>query len=244
MTQAAAPYFDERAVEQIRASLPAGIDQRRLDLLPRVLNHWSVTDLLEHLSQEDRATLRRRYDQLKEIGKCANNLRKALGAIDQSGMSWIAQEIEREEGSPPLPSTARWERLDEIKDRLKQEDDSLRKLAAATLTLIEELDGSLSGRRPRNICAYLIMKDIAAIFEWLTDRKATREVNRDDHKETGPFWRFAEPVWQVAFGTTRGLKSAMKNFAEARNLYQEQSPLLYNIALRHRTWGIFDRAPQ
>jgi hypothetical protein len=33
------PQFDERAVEQIRASLPKGIDQRRLDL-PRVLNEW------------------------------------------------------------------------------------------------------------------------------------------------------------------------------------------------------------
>jgi len=59
MTHAAAPHFDERA-EQIRASLPRGIDQRRLDLLPRVLNHWSVTDLLEHLSREDRATVRKR----------------------------------------------------------------------------------------------------------------------------------------------------------------------------------------
>jgi hypothetical protein len=228
MTQAAAPYFDERAVEQIRASLRAGIDQRRLDLLPRVLNHWSVTDLLEHLSQEDRATLRRRYDQLKEIGKCANNLRKALGAIDQRGISWIAQEIE-EEGSPPFPSTASWERLAEIKDRLKQEDDFLRKLAAAPVRLIEELDGSLSGRRPRNIRAYLVMKDLAAIFEWLTGRKAAREVDRIDHSETGPFFRFAQSIWPVVFGNSRGLKAAVKNFATARKLYQEHSPFLYNF---------------
>jgi len=58
------PQFDERAVEQIRASLPKGIDQRRLDLLPRVLNEWSRTDLREHLSRESRATVRERYDQL------------------------------------------------------------------------------------------------------------------------------------------------------------------------------------
>src|SRR5262245_64368558 len=49
------PHFDERAIEQIRASLPKGIDQRRLDLLPQVLNEWSRTDLREHLSREARA---------------------------------------------------------------------------------------------------------------------------------------------------------------------------------------------
>jgi hypothetical protein len=239
--EAAAPYFDERAVEQIRASLPAGIDQRRLDLLPRVLNHWSFSDLREHLSQEDRATLRRRYDQLTKIEKCANNLRKALGAIDQRGMSWIAQEIEHEEGSPPFPSTASWERLAEIKDRLKQEDDFLRKLAAAPVRLIEELDGSLSGRRPRNIRAYLVMKDIAALFEWLTDRKATREVGRDDHKETGPFWHFAAAVWPYVFGKGRyGLSSAMKNWETWHKRCGEESQLMKNIAIRHPTWGIFN----
>ena len=46
------PQFDEHAVEQIRASLPKGIDQRRLDLLPRVLNEWSRTDLRDDVAVE------------------------------------------------------------------------------------------------------------------------------------------------------------------------------------------------
>jgi hypothetical protein len=226
MPQAGAPYFDGRAVEQIRASLPTGIDQWRLDLLQRVLNHWSFSDLSEHLSQESRATLRRRYDQLTKIGKCANNLREALGSIDQRGVSWIAQEIGREEGSTPFPFTASRERLAEMKDRLKQEDDFLRKLAAATLTLIEE-DKRGQGQ-PRNIRACLVMKDLAAIFEWLTGRKAARGVDRTDHSETGPFFRFAQSIWPVVFGNTHGLKAAMKNFVEARKL-KEHSPFLYNV---------------
>ena len=82
--------------------------------------------------------------------------------------------------------------------------------------------------------------DLAAIFEWLTGRKAARGVDRTDHTETGPFWRFAESVWQVAFDTTRGLKAAMKNFVEARKLYQERSPFLSNLAFNHPTWGIFE----
>jgi hypothetical protein len=108
--------------------------------------------------------------------------------------------------------------------RIKQEDDFLRKLAAATLTLIKE-DKPGPGQ-PRNIIAYLVMKDLAAIFEWLTEKKAARGVDRTDHTETGPFWRFAESVWQVAFGTSRGLKAAMKNWAEARELYREHSSFM------------------
>ncbi len=137
ITQAAAPYFDERAVEQIRASLSTGIDQWRLDLLPRVLNHWSFSDLSEHLSQENRATLSRRYDQLTKIGQCANNLREALGAIDQRGISWIAQEITCENGNILSGSH---EKFTEMTERLKDEGDFLRKLAAATVRLIDELD--------------------------------------------------------------------------------------------------------
>jgi len=232
------PQFDERAVEQIRASLPKGIDQRRLDLLPRVLNEWSRTDLREHLSRESRATVRERYDQLSKIGTRANDLRQALEAIDQRGKSWIAQEIGREEGTP-LFSVSR-ERVAEMKERLKDEDDFLRKLATATARLIDELDESLSGRRPRNIRAYLVMMDLAAIFEWLTGGKAARGVDRTDHTESGPFWRFAESVWPVAFGATRGLTAAMKKWAEARNVYHEHSSFLYNLAMRRPEWGIFE----
>ena len=208
--EAAAPYFDERAVEQIRASLPTGIDQWRLDLLPRVLNHWSFSDLSEHLSQENRATLRRRYDQLTKIGKCANNLREALGAIDQRGISWIAQEIMCENGNILSGSH---EKFTEMTERLKDEGDFLRKLAAATVRPIEELDESLSRGHPRNKCAYLVMMDLVAIFEWLTDTKPTREVDRDLGKDTGPFWHFAAAVWPHVFGKgCYGLSAAMKNW--------------------------------
>ena len=230
------PQFDELAVERIRASLPKGIDQRRLNLLPRLLNEWSRTDLREHLSREARATVRGRYQQLSKIGSRAHDLREALEAIDQPGMSWIAQEIGREEGSPLFSVTR--ETLSEMKLRLKQQDDFLKKIEAAILRLLEE-DKQGPGQ-PRNIVAYLVMLDLAAIFEWLTHRKAARGVDRIDHTETGPFWRFAESVWLLAFGSALGLKAAMKNWAEARNEYHEHSSFLYNLATRRPEWGIFE----
>lgn len=194
----AAPQFDERAVELIKASLPAEIDQRRIDLLPLVLNEWGCTDLHEHLSRDIPATKRKRDAHLTKVGKYATHLRQALEAIDQPGKSWIAQEIGREEGSPPFPFNVSHERRAEMKERLRQEDDFLRKLTAATATIIEE---DKRGRgQPRNIRAYLVMKDLAAIFEWLTDRKATRGVDRIDHTETGQFWQFADSYgkWRLA----------------------------------------------
>src|SRR5262249_39333215 len=123
-----------------------------------------------------------------------------------------------------------------MEERLRQEDHFLRKLAAAPVTLIEK---TKRGRgQPRNIPAYLVMKDLAAIFELLTDRKAARAIDWTDNTETGPFWRFAESVWPVVFGNTRGLKAAMKNWAKARKLYHEHSSFVLNLPLRK--WGIFE----
>src|SRR5262245_31534160 len=189
--------FDERAIAQIRASLPKGIDQRRLDWLPLIFDEWGRTDLPEHLSRESRATVRARCEQLSKIGTLANDLRQALEAIDQRGMSWIAQEIGREEGPPSVSR----ERVAQMKERLADEDAVLRKLAVATVRLIEEQDQSLSRRgQPRNIRAYLVMMDLVAIFEWLTGRKATREVDRALGRDTGPFSLFAAAVWPHVFG--------------------------------------------
>jgi hypothetical protein len=229
-----APIFNECAVKQICASLPKGIDQRRLDLLPWFLNEWSRTYLREHLSRDTAATKRKRDAQLTKVGKYATHLRQALEAIDQRDKSWIAQEIGREEGSS-LFSVSR-ERHAEMEERLRQEDDFLRKLAAATLTLIEEDKPGPGG--PRNIRAYLVMMDLVAIFEWLTGRKATREVDRDLGKDTGPFWHFAAAVWPHVFGEGRyGLSAAMKNWKKWHSRYGEESPFVRNMAMSHPDMG-------
>jgi len=222
--------FSEHAVELIKASLPGGIDQRRLDLLPLILNEWSRTDLREHLSRDTPAASRKRFAQLTKVGKCATHLRQALEALDQRGWVWIAQEIGREDGSP-LWSVTR-EGLSEMKERLKQQDDFLKRIEAAIPRLLEE-DKQESGH-PRNIRAYLVVMDLVAIFEWLTGRKATREVDRDLGKDTGPFWDFAAAVWPHVFGQGGyGLSAAMKNWKKWHSLYGEESPFIRNMAMRH-----------
>jgi len=116
------------------------------------------------------------------------------------------------------------------------------KLEAAIQRLVEE-DKQGKGQ-PRNVRAYLVMLDLAAIFEWLTDRKATRQVDRITNDETGHFWNFAAAVWPLVFGHgCDGLKSAMKNWKALRLKHNENSPFMLNV-LRHLEWGVFTPVPE
>jgi hypothetical protein len=93
--------------------------------------------------------------------------------------------------------------------------------------------------QPRNITAYFVLLDAAAIFEWLTGVQATREVDRDNGKEIGSFFQFASVRWSVIFQDgIAGLPAAMKNWAEWRSEYDEPSALIANIAAGHPEWGL------
>src|SRR5262249_23720136 len=148
--------------------------------------------LPEHLSRESCATVRKRFASLLKAGKRANEFRQALAATDPPARAWIALVMAREQ-----ESLSSLEKVAEIEERLVQESDFRNNLAAATTKLMEEKPPSLGSR---NIRPYLVMMDLAAIFEWLTYRKATREVDRNCGKETGPFWDFVATVWPLVFG--------------------------------------------
>jgi hypothetical protein len=122
--------------------------------------------------------------------------------------------------------------------RLRQEVDYIAKLGAITPKQFWQI----SRGRPRNIAAYKVLQDAAAMFEWLTDTTATREVDRFEGTETGPFFEFASILWSAVFRKDiAGLPAAMKNWAAARSKYKEDSALVGNIALRYPTWRVFER---
>jgi hypothetical protein len=79
--------------------------------------------------------------------------------------------------------------------------------------------------QPRNISAYLVMKDLAAIFEYLTRTEATRQVDRKTHDESGPFRDFAGAVWPFVFDGDYGFSAAIKNWAAARK-YREGTAVI------------------
>lgn len=234
-TSATAPKFEDPDVKLIVASLPAGTDRQRLELLPKILREWSRTDLQEHLSREPRMIIRERNKRQKLVGKRAEELLQALHDLDDHGRFAIALEMAL------APGQTMWSvsqtKLARSNKRLDGARDFLTRLAAATPRAT-----SKQGRgQPRNIPAYLVMQDAAAIFEWVARMIATRAVDRIEHTETGPFWQFTAALWPVVFGKgDAGLASAMKNWARARNKYDERSALIANIAFRHPTWRIFE----
>ena len=100
-----------------------------------------------------------------------------------------------------------------------------------------------SGRgQPRNISAYLIMLDIAAIYQWVTGSRASRRYDpyKDHDQESGPFWRFASAIWLAIHGTRDGLSAAMKNWARYRAQFGEEFALIANIAMRQPLWGLLE----
>jgi len=119
---------------------------------------------------------------------------------------------------------------------LDQQSEFLSTLLSSAHKLISALKSQLDQRR--NIPAYRVMQDIAAIFEWLTGRRAVRRVERGNDT----FGDFARAIWPVILNRADdGLESALKNWAKYRNEYGEESALIANIGFRHPAWRVCDR---
>jgi hypothetical protein len=104
------------------------------------------------------------------------------------------------------------------------------------------LEGKLkrSPGQPRNTASYLVLLDIARVFEWLTDVAASRRIDPVKGKDTGPFYKFASSIWPPVFASAEdGLSAAMKNWASGRQF--DSSALMANIDLRQPSWRVFDR---
>jgi hypothetical protein len=229
--------FSDDVVTSLSRSLPKPICERRRELLPQILHEWGRTDLQRHLSRDSRAVIRTRIKKIEQVRKKADELRQALKTLDQTGVGIIETEILRRVEKRKHVSWS--ERLD-FRKRMAEQNEFLTKLTGIAPAKLWNMNRG----QPRNDTAYLVLRDAAEIFDWFTGKKAARGVNRDDHlrrAEAGPFFRFASVLWPVVFKKgTQGLPAAMKNWAQGRLRYKEQSALIANIRLRHPTWGIFE----
>jgi hypothetical protein len=237
MTRTAAFEFTPEEIKTIADSLPEPVHEQCRRLLPEILREWARTDLSRHLSMETRAKQRVRLKNMKKVRERACELLRALqrlDAADERGRAWLAQEMLRAEGRN-LKDVGRFEEARALRQRLDEVIDFLARLIAIAPM------GPSRGQ-PRNLPAYLVLQDAAAIFEWFTGTEATRQVDRSCGTETGRFLRFASALWPIIFGKgSRGLSAAMRNWAQGRSCYDERSPLIANIALRHPAWGVFQR---
>ncbi len=220
--------FSKDDLETVVTSLPTRVDPGRLRLLGPLLRDWARNELPSYLELRSRSASRTERVELQAVSKRARLLREAIRRADHF---WIVRSlIEVKDGRVPR----------DLLDRLDREYVDLIRFLEAIEKLPDKLWPRRRGRA-RNVSAYLIISDIAAIFEWLTRTKASRAVNWDTGKSAGPFYRFAAAIWTAIFKSEAGLSAAMKNWAEERKKYRNISAALANIHLRHPTWGIFEK---
>jgi hypothetical protein len=227
--------FTHRDIGLIKKALPANISHRKLQSLARILRYWARSDLAEHLAEEQATTIAERLKRLDAVARSASELFDALDALKTYEEGWLITEI-----SKAKPGIAGAGALQASKKRFEEERaflPELRSGAAATAKQWKRGRG-----QPQNEAAFLVIRDIAALFKWMTGQKATRQVSRADGKPTGAFYKFAEALWPVVFGQgDDGLQAAIKKLTSAKKnkIKGTTSPMLFNIAARNPKWRIF-----
>ena len=194
---------------------------------------WAAcTDLAGHLRQrpepiEDQT---RRRSRLGRVAASARKLNQALAALDEADRGntiiYLASARERFPEGLSAPNIERAGR------EFEAAPDWLSRLATAA----DEAGEPIAPRRGRmrDDVPYLVLLDIAAIFEWATDKKPTRQVDRVTSEGCGGFHCFAAAIWPVVFGSgDDGLSSAIQSWAADQKTYNETSPLIPSIDLRY-----------
>ena len=244
------PEFRDRDIRLIGASLPNTAIKWRVALLPKILGEWRKTDLLEHLTQVSRSEVKKRNKKLSAVSKRAASLEEALAALGDADRFSVSHAMAKESSASEdagILTEKSWAFDSQIHEQLS----FLRALSFGASQSIPK-----PGRgNPRNLPAYLVIRDIAAIFNYMSGQVAARSVGLTDagddglrekdgearyYGEKGAFMKFASSIWPVVFGRADdGLGAALKNWSPLRN--KEESALISNIHMRHPEWRVFRR---
>jgi hypothetical protein len=220
--------FTDPNVALIAKAVSVRTHPHRLKLLPQVLREWAEVDLREAAFFEAcRAGAPAQAARFEKLARSTRSILNDMAVLEPDDLDLIAFEMAREGKSIPNP-----ERHEHFRRKLMELRDLLNRGQAAVESLQKQLK---RGRgQPRNVLAYLVLKDVASIFEWLTGLQARREVDRKNGCETGVFYPFCEAIWPPVFASgLDGLSAAIKNWAFGHRKYKETSALVVNIAMRH-----------
>ncbi len=199
--------------------IPKGANASRRKLLAEVLQSWSKNDL------RDYAEYAGRYRAKPESKRSLGEIHRAAETLDALLKEAVASKD-----------------IDYLGLMLKTRHDgkNVSNLLKA-VEVIREASGNAAkslkqGRgQPPNVMSYLVIRDIAAMYEWLYPKKATRvvHVDSDNYEETGPFWAFASVIWCKVFDSkTEGLSAAVKGLTAKANDEHRASPVIYNTLTR------------
>jgi len=217
------------------------MDDRVRTTLPLILEEWGRVDLSEHLARKTPEQLRKEQRQLEQVANLARELRDALAGLAAAARFTLASRLD---------ATARAPKAEAASNHEVQSAGTLRHLERRQLECLAQAAGATAGGwvplpfRHTTVIQYLVLQDLAAIYEYVTGEIASRRVRGEDHPEAGrdygPFWDFAVVAWRIIFGSNKGLSAALKRWAEARHRYDEASPVIANLALHHPEWRIYE----
>jgi hypothetical protein len=189
---------------KIAAALPRGAPPERVTLLPQILRVWAQEDLREHLLREGRADVRQREERLQAVKKQAKDLLNAVEALDKIGRFEVVLRPQMRRAG-----TGVWNTDIDAADRRRDQ-------AVSWLNdLIEAFEEPRPKAPPdRKTKHYLVMLDLAAIFELISGEPARRRTDADEGVPYGPYWNFAEAFWSAVYGNQHGLQNAVRIWAD------------------------------
>jgi hypothetical protein len=198
--------FSAKILKRVVAALPPDAPSERVALLPQILHAWAQEDLREHLSGESRANARKQEEQLQSIARQAQGLIDAFAELAPPTrfLAALRPELDRTQQSF-LGVTAAG-----IEVACQRLDDGIIWLTDLAKALNEPQPKALARVATRN---YLIVLDLAAIFQLLSGKLPTRQINQDTGRDYGPFWNFASGIWPAVFESSSGLAAATKRWA-------------------------------
>jgi hypothetical protein len=220
--------FTERDTRLIADSVPSGTDPKRIEILPLLLREWAQVELRFHFAMTPLPLLAQQRVRLKKVAKRAAALIQALDELEGLDRWALVERLGIAEGLELLAVY----RHEQNKYRV----DEWRSLTATIAATAAEPTWKPGKGQPRKDVAQLVLQDLAALFEYVADLRASRVVDRDTHEESGHFLNFARAVWPIVFGNGDfGLASQLREWADDGG---KSSMVISGIALRRPEWRV------
>jgi hypothetical protein len=205
-TSAGTIHFSDESLATILAALPSSAPSERMALLPQILRAWAQEELREHLSRESRADVRKREARLQSIARQAKGLIDAFAELPPTTrfLATLRTELDRTQQS--------------LLDMTDASIEVARRRLDHGITWLTDLAKALNEPQPKALARvatrnHLVILDVAAIFQLVSGKQPTRQINQDTGKDYGPFWNFASAIWPAVFGSSSGLSAANKRWA-------------------------------
>jgi len=214
---------------EIAAALPGETPGKRIALLPDLLRAWILDDvdgLAAHRERETQSERKFRIAQLQEVQQKARHLLESIAALTDASRLLIAGEVQllRELKSRDRIAL----QLGWVNDLRAGKQD--RDTAIAWLTDLTRVDFDSKMPTSKKIFRYLVVLDLAAIFELVTGRRPTRIVNPITQRTYSPFLSFCAAA-EALTGKLGSLDAITKDVLKA---YGETDYSLFITNLQFR----------